>query len=204
MAPVQSLVCWLQTWVIRVLGAVRGNDRHFQDPLPCPAGIRAPPSEDAGESMDPQRTFVFASAWKCWVPVCQAVFRPFRRPPRPSGLASRVSAELGFPGFRRFEIRHGLRLPPSEAPALLPSSPSSSRPLVRLLRPISRSPGWPPRAWIWRGHGDGMGGYRADNTVGRKGIPDGKEYRLRLLGRGNPSVMNPVFWRPRLERIVFK
>lgn len=157
MATVQSLDCWLQTRVIRVLGAVLGNGRHVQDPLACPAGIRAPPSEDAGESMDPQRTFAFASDWKACVPVCQAVRRPLRRPPRPSGLASRVSAELEFPGFRRFEIRHGLRLPPSEAPALLPSSPSSSRPLVRLVRPIARSPGWPPRAWIWRGHGDGMG-----------------------------------------------
>jgi hypothetical protein len=166
MAPVQSLVCWLQTWVIRVLGAVRGNDRHFQDPLPCPAGIRAPPSEDAGESMDPQRTFVFASAWKCWVPVCQAVFRPFRRPPRPSGLASRVSAELGFPGFRRFEIRHGLRLPPSEAPALLPSSPSSSRPLVRLLRSMDLAGAW--------GRDGGLSGRqygRTERNTGRKGIP---------------------------------
>jgi hypothetical protein len=27
-----------------------------------------------------------------------------------------------------------------------------------LLRPIARSPGWPPRAWIWRGYGDGNGG----------------------------------------------
>jgi len=68
-------------------------------------------------------------------------------------------------------------------------------PAVSASAGIGRFLGRPLRAWILRGPGDGMGGYPADNPVGRKGIPDGKEYRFGVLGRGNRSVMNPVLGR---------